>query len=80
MALADRKQLAVKQTAFERWIDTLTEKNRGYVLGWLEDGSLSHQTVADWIREDDADDDYRGYPAGKDTVSVWRRDHGVVRS
>jgi hypothetical protein len=80
MALADRKQLAEKKPAFERWLDSLSEGNRAVVIGWLRDPEISNQRIADWIREDDEEDEFEGYRAGKDTISIWRRAHGVVRT
>ena len=73
MALAARKQIVEKKPAFDRWLDGLSEANRAVVLGWLCDLSIPHQRVADWVRDDDEEDDFTGYPAGKDTISVWRR-------
>ena len=79
MALADRKKLAEKKPAFEHWLDGLSNANRAVVLGWLNDyPAIAHQKLADWIREDDEEDEFVGYPAGKDTISIWRRTHGVV--
>ena len=80
MALADRKQIIEKKSTFERWLDGLSEANRAVVLGWLEDPTISNQAVSDWVREDDEEDEFEGYPAGKDTISVWRRAHGINRA
>ncbi|SFR76001.1 hypothetical protein SAMN05428970_2002 [Agromyces sp. CF514] len=80
MALADRKQLDDKKPAFERWIDSLSTSNRAVIDGWLADLNISNQRIADWIRDDDEDDDFTGYPAGKDTIAIARRARGFVRS
>jgi hypothetical protein len=75
MALAARKQLVEKKPAFEHWLDSLSETNRAVVLGWLHDMTIPHQRVADWVRDDDDEDDFKGYPAGKDTISIYRGKH-----
>ena len=80
MALAARKQLIETKPAFERWLDGLSEANRAVVLGWLEDATIPNQRIADWVREDDADDDFKGYPAGKDTIANARSRRGIVRT
>ena len=80
MALADRKQLLIRKPAFEVWLENLSDRNRTVVVGWLEDPSIPNQRVADWIREDDADDDFKGYPAGKDTIANARSRRGIVRT
>lgn len=79
MALADRKQLDDKKPAFERWIDSLSTNNRAVIEGWLADLHISNQRIADWIREDDEEDNFTGYRAGKDTIAIARRSRGIVR-
>ena len=80
MALAARKQLTETKPAFDRWLDGLSEANRAVVVGWLEDTSIANHKVADWVREDDEDDDFKGYPAAKDTIANARSRRGIVRT
>ena len=79
MALADRRQAPDTRTPFEKWIDTLSEQNRKVVLGWLNDPSIPHAHVMDWIREDDPEDEFTGYSASRDTIAAWRRKNGISR-
>ena len=79
MALAARKQLLIRKPAFEVWLESLSDSNRKVVVGWLEDPSIPNHRVADWVREDDVEDEFVGYPAGKDTIATWRRVHNVAR-
>jgi hypothetical protein len=77
MGIADRYQKADTRSQFEVWLDSLTEKNRQVVLGWLRDPDVGHQRVADWIRDDDDEDGFVGYRATKATISGWRRVNGA---
>ena len=80
MALADRKEVSDYKPAFERWLDSLSDSNRATVVGWLMDTTISNQKISDWVRDDDEEDAFVGYPAGKDTIAIARRARGIVRS
>lgn len=77
MGLADRYVKPDTRTKFEKWLDGLNEKNRGIVLSWLRDSTISNISIASWIRDDDPEDDFTGYRANKDTIAEWRRANGV---
>ena len=80
MALADRGIKPPTRTKFELWIDSLNESNKAVVLGWLNDAKgFTVTSVADMLREDDAEDDFEGYPATKSTIAQWRKARGVHR-
>ena len=80
MALAERKHSVSNKPAFERWFDGLSDANRAVITGWLEDTTIANHRVAAWIREDDEDDDFEGYPAGKDTIAIARARRGIERT
>ena len=80
MALAARKQITKTKPAFDRWLDGLSAANRAVVLGWLEDTTIANIRVAEWIREDDEEDDFKGYPANKDTIAIARARRGIERT
>jgi hypothetical protein len=77
MGIADRYQKTDRRSKFDKWLESLTPKNREVVLGWLRDPDVSHQRVADWVREDDEEDGFVGYGATKGTISEWRRANGA---
>lgn len=79
MALADRKVEPDTRSKFEKWLDSLNTANRAVVDAWLKDPSIASGLIADWIREDDEDDNFVGYAANKDTVAQWRRKNGITR-
>ena len=78
MALADRQTKPDTRTRFEKWLDSLNDKNRATVDSWLRDPAIPNSRIAEWIREDDEEDDFSGYSANKDTISLWRAKHGVA--
>ena len=63
------------RTKFEKWLDSLSETNRITVTAWLTDPTVPNVAIADWIREDDEEDDFVGYRGDKDTIAAWRRKH-----
>jgi hypothetical protein len=77
VGLADRRTQADNRTRFEKWLDSLNAKNRAVVESWLLDATIPIARIVEWIRDDDAEDDFRGYRVNKDTVSKWRASHGV---
>ncbi len=77
MALADRAETRDNRSKFEKWIDLNTDANKEIVLSWLRDSSIGPVTVARWLREDDEEDGFVGYPAATETVSKWRSAHGI---
>ena len=58
-------------------LDGLRDDNRASVEGWLRDTSFSHTAIAKWVREDSPEDSFVGYRATKETISEWRRSHGI---
>lgn len=75
MALADRRTAPDRRTKFEKWLDSLNENNLATVTAWLNDTTISNVAIAEWIREDDDEDDFVGYRGDKDTIAAWRRKH-----
>lgn len=73
MAIADRMTRPDTRTKFEKWLDSLSETNRTTVTAWLTDPTVTNVAIADWIREDDEEDDFVGYRGDKDTIAAWRR-------
>lgn len=62
---------------FEKWLDSLNAKNRATVESWLLDTTIPTARIVEWIRDDDAEDNFTGYRANKDTVAKWRAAHGA---
>lgn len=79
MGIADRRVETEPKTKFQRWLDELTPENASVVMSWLRDTKLANQRISDMIRDDDPEDNFTGYPAGKDTIAAWRRVNGVDR-
>lgn len=79
MALSDRLTLetAKPKSKFELWLETLTPENYAIVLGWMMNPELSHASIVRMIHDDDPEDGFTGYATTKNTVSDWRRAHGV---
>ena len=73
MSLRDRGVKTPPKTKFQQWLDSLSEKNRAVVVGWLTDAKYTNADVQRMIRDDDEEDDFKGYPANKDTIANWRR-------
>lgn len=78
VALAERGTKEPQKTKFELWLDSLSDRNRTVVTGWLTDPYYSNMRVAEMIRDDDPDDDFSGYRATKDTIAAWRRANNVI--
>jgi hypothetical protein len=73
VSLVDRGIKPPPRTKFETWLDSLNENNKAVVLGWLHDPTYTIADVLRMIHDDDADDDFTGYSATKETISGWRR-------
>lgn len=72
MSLADRYQKPDTRSRFEKWLDSLTEKNRQVVDGWLLNDAISSAAIVRMIAADDSEDNFVGYRANKDTISSYR--------
>lgn len=77
MALADREVKPDTRSAFEKWLDTLNDKNRKTVETWLRNPEIGERHLIVWLREDDPEDDFNGVRVSRDTLLAWRRANGV---
>jgi hypothetical protein len=77
MGLAERGVKTPKKSSFELWLDSLTDSNRQVVQGWLMDTEYTNADIMRMIRDDDPEDDFKGYRAAKDTISIWRSENGA---
>lgn len=77
MGLAARRTETDTRTRFEKWLDSLSEKNRATVDSWIFDPTVSNAKIVAWIADDDADDKFTGYKANADTISKYRTAHGA---
>ena len=74
MSLKDDLEAEKKpvKSRFEAWVDALNPADREALILAATDPELSTQAIVRVLFA-------RGYGAGKDTISVWRRAHGFTR-
>jgi hypothetical protein len=74
MSLAERLNAAKKpsKSAFEQWIDTLSEADQEALIAAAKDPELSNAAIVEAVRAE-------GYSAHRDTIARWRKGHGFTR-